>query len=327
MLKIPKSKLEKLYWKKKFPLSKIAEKYGMTAEGIRNKMIYFNIPRRKVKIYPKKPFSGNLKEKSYLLGLRAGDIYAKKIYNRVIVETTSPRLSQMKMFNGAFKKYGTVIIYEKKGGLTAKTNRIYCALDKTFQFLTNKPKQIPQWIIKNKNLFYHFLAGYVDSEGSWIITEHKKYNGRWKDLIFSLGSCDKKILEQIQQKLRQSGFNSHKYLVCKKGVYGAKLYNFDFFRVMITNHDDVAKLAKILLPLSKHEDKRRKMLGIIDYRLKSIKKKLIKKENLGTTKILCIRCGNKKVWKNGFSKYKNKKYQRYKCPRCRKEFQKVVRVA
>ena len=88
----------------------------MTAEGIRNKMIRFDIPRRKVKIYPKKPFSGNLKEKSYLLGLRAGDIHARKRYKRVIVETTSPRLAQMKMFKDAFKKYGTVIIYEKKGG-------------------------------------------------------------------------------------------------------------------------------------------------------------------------------------------------------------------
>ena len=167
------------------------------------------------------------------------------------------------------------------------------------------------------------MAGYCDSEASWVITEHKRYEGKWKDLIFSLGTCDKTVLEQINKKLKELGFNSHLYLVRKKGIYGKMKCNFDLYRVMITKHKDIVKLAEALLPLSRHEDKRKAKLRVINYEKANDVKKLLKKKNLGTVKLECIHCKHKKVWRNGVKKYKDKKYLRYKCPACKKEFQKV----
>lgn len=274
----------------------------------------------------RKPFSGELIEKAYLLGLRTGDIHARKHYRLINIETTSTQQAQLDMFQNSFGGYGKIKTYEKKGGYTEKTNRIYCFLDKSFEFLVKKPKSIPKWISNSEEAFFSFLAGYCDSEGSWIITQHKKYNGKYKDLIFSLGTCDKIILEDIHQKLKDLNFSSHLYMVRKKGIYGSRTCNFDLYRVMMANRKDVVRLAKSLLPYSMHENKRKAKERIINYHQKNMKNKLLKRKKLGTMKISCIKCGHGKVWKNGFSysKYKDKKYLRYKCPICKNEFQKGV---
>jgi len=267
-------------------------------------------------------FSGDPNEKAYLIGLRTGDIHARKHYRLIHAETTSTKQAQLLMFKKAFGRYARVKTYEKKGGYTEKTNRIYCFLDSSFEFLVKKPESIPKWILSNEGSFLSFLTGYCDSEGSWIITQHKKYNGKWKDLTFSLGTCDKTVLEQIHQKLIELGFNSHIYMVRKKGVYGTRVCNYDLYRVMMSSHKDVVKLAKVLLPLSMHEDKQRAKLRIIDYNKENIKKKLLKRKLLGTVELPCPKCDHKKTWKDGFSRSRDRKYQRYKCPACRLEFHK-----
>ncbi len=265
---ISKELLEELYWKKGLSLLKIAKQFGMhSSNSTTYYMNKFGISRRPSdrKNYPKKPFSGNLSEKAYLLGLRAGDINAQKHCRLVSACMTSTKEAQIKMFKDAFGKYTHVKDYEAKGGYTLKTRKINAYLDPSFDFLIGKPQTIPDWIFNDEKLFYSFLAGYCDSEASWIVTEHKRYNGKWKDLVFSLGTCDKNILEQINQKLKTLGFNSHLYLVRKKGTYGERKCNFDLYRVMMMAHEDVTRLAKNLLPLSKHEDKIKAKLNVIKY--------------------------------------------------------------
>lgn len=311
---ISKELLENYYWKKGYSLSQISKLFGMKSrDGIRWHMVKYNIPRRPSdrKNYVRFRFSGDLNEKSYLIGLRTGDLHARKHSRLIVVETTSPRDAQLTMFKKAFDKYAKVIVKERKGGYTEKTNRIYCHLDSSFKFLLNKPEFIPSWILKNDNLFYFFLAGYCDSEASWIITRHKKYDGKYKDLIFSLGTCDKTILEQTNQKLKELGFRSHLYMVRKKGIYRERICNFDLYRVMITHIKDIIKLAKILLPLSLHEEKRDKMQKII--KLEPLFKRALSLE------IPCPACKHRKLWKLGFLQYGNRS-QRYVCPNCEKYF-------
>lgn len=322
---IQEEELRKLYWEKNLSTLQIAKILGFRSKSsVLNHMMKFGIPRRPSdkKNYFRKPFSGNLDEKAYLLGLRTGDLFAKKHFNLILISMTSPKAAQMKMFNEAFGGYAHITEREAKGGFTETTRRADSLLHPSFEFLAEKNSSIPFWILQNNQLFYFFLAGYCDAEASWIVTEHKRYKGRWKDLVFSLGTCDKNILEQINQKLRDLGFNSHLYLVRRKGIYGTRVCNFDLYRVMMSNHDDIVRLAKILLSFSKHDDKKKAMMKVIDYRNDAIKKLLLKRQNSGTVKIQCIYCNHKKVWRNGFSKYKNKKYRRYKCPQCKKEFQK-----
>lgn len=319
---ISKERLEDLYWKQEFPLSKIAETVGISKSGIAYHMEKLKVPRRThIGNNPKKAFSGNVREKAYLLGLRTGDVNVRKHCRLAVACTTSPKKAQMKMFREAFEKYSRVNEYEAKGGFTERTRKINCYLDPSFEFLIEKPETIPDWILSDKKLFYSFLAGYCDCEASWIITDHKKYEGRWKDLVFSLGTCDKQILEQINAKLKELGFSSHLYLVRKKGIYGTRVCNLDLYRVMMMKHTDVVNLAETLLPLSKHADKKRAKLRLINYEKENTAIKLLKKKNRGTVNMQCTHCGNEKVWRNGFSKWENTKYLRYKCPACKKEFQ------
>lgn len=306
--------LENYYWEQGYSLSQISKLFGtISPDTVRYRMKKYNIPRRPSdrKNYIRFRFSGDMNEKAYLMGFRTGDLHAFKHCRLIKIETTSPRNALVNMFKKAFEKYGKVIVRETKGGYTEKTNRIYCFLDSSFEFIINKPKIIPDWILKDESLFYSFLAGYCDGEASWIITQHKKYEGRYKDLVFSLGTCDKDVLEQIHQKLKELGFRSHLYMVRKRGVYGERVCNFDLYRVMIHRVKDVIKLAKTLLPLSLHEEKRNKMLEII--KLESSFKRALALE------IPCPLCNYTKLWKLGFSQYKNR-YQRYVCPSCRKNF-------
>lgn len=322
---ISKEVLQELYWEKGLSLSKIAKIYDMKSpNGVAFHMDKFNLSRRKSsrKDYAKKQFSGKLDEKAYLIGLRAGDISAQKHCRLIAVCTTSPKKAQMRMFRDAFGKYSHVNEYEARGGFTEKSRKINAYLHPSFDFLIEKPKSIPAWVLSKDKLFHSFLAGYCDSEASWIITKHKKYNEKWRDLIFSLGTCDKTILEQINQKLKELGFNSHFYLVRRKDIYGERKCNLDLYRVMIMSHKDVVRLAEILLPLSKHEEKQKAQSRLIKYEKKNNERKLLKKKSLGTIKIACPNCGHKKVWRSGFKKYKNMKYLRYKCPMCKKEFMK-----
>ena len=53
----------------------------------------------------KLPFCGNLKEKAYLIGLRTGDIHARKPHRLIYAETTSTKTSQLMMFMNCFEKY------------------------------------------------------------------------------------------------------------------------------------------------------------------------------------------------------------------------------
>ena len=315
--------LEELYWRRNLSALQIARMFGVKSHTtILNYLQKFNIPRKPSdrRNYWRTHFFGNLNEKAYLLGLRTGDLHAFKHFRLIKVETTSPRNAQLKMFKEAFEKYAPVIVREAKGGYTEKTNRMYCFLNSSFNFLVDKPKTIPDWILDDNELFYAFLAGYCDCEASWIITQHKKYDGKYKDLIFSLGTCDKAILEQIHQKLKELGFNVHLYMVREKGTYGDRVCNFDLYRVMISDRKSVVKLAEKLLPLSKHDEKIAAKLRIINYEKMNQKRKLLKRQKLGTVELTCIHCGHKKVWRNGFSRHKDKRYPRYQCPICKKEF-------
>lgn len=324
LIKIDKEKLKELYINQQLNNTQIAKILGISPWIIGNRLELFNIPIRKHALTPKISFSGKLEEKAYLLGLRAGDIYARKHFKCITVEVTSSKPEQIQMFQRVFSKYGKVSFYEKKGGFTEKTTRAYCYLNDSFNFLIEKSIFIPEWILKKEELFYSFLTGYVDSEGSWIITKHKRYKGKYKDVVFSLGSCDKIILEQIQKKLQELGFNSHLYLVRKMGTNtGMGVCHFDLYRVMIMRVKDVIRLAKILLPLTMHEKKRDKILKIIE--LEPLFKRTFSLE------IKCPLCSYGKLWKYGFWKYKENKYPRYICSKCKRYFSEkqleVIKVA
>jgi len=266
---ISKEVLEDLYLKKRLSSLKIAKMFNIKHDRtIRKKLERFDIPRRTISEactkYKKSNFKGNLRLKSYMIGLRTGDIHAKIIHRVVRVQTTTTRKAQLDMIKKSFGQYSHVGIYSfynKK--FKCKQYFIYCDLLPSFRFLLKKPEKIPKWIIGDKQIFYYFLAAYSDCETSWKISKSHKKSVRF---TFSIKTSQKEILDDIHNKFNELGITSHIYLEYPKGKvtnYGYS-YNKELFNLTVYRKEDIKKLIKELLPLSYHREKILKMRLISD---------------------------------------------------------------
>ena len=253
---------------------KIAEKLGnISARTIRKKLKKFGIKTRSISEALtqkfKKPFTSNLNDKAYFLGLRAGDFHARWARKSVRFQTTTTHLAQINLLKIAFENYGETRIYLIKNKTRENEWFIYVDLDKSFNFLILKPKEIPHWVLKNKKYFLQFLTAYMDCEGSWKIQKSHQKHSRF---IFKIRTGDSKILKQIKTQLKTFGYNPHLYLDKKRGDktnYGT--YNQDMFDLTINRKKEIILLAKQLLLLSKHNEKIRKM----DFILRNKNKKWV----------------------------------------------------
>lgn len=101
-----KKELEKLYINKRLSMEKITEITGVGMTTVFKWLHKYNIPIRKFK-YKKYDFSGDPKEKAYILGLVAGDICAYKHCRQIVAELTTTHPAMMNLFYSVFEKYGT----------------------------------------------------------------------------------------------------------------------------------------------------------------------------------------------------------------------------
>jgi len=260
---IPKALLEHLYLDKRFSSLRIGYTLGFDHRFIRKRLEKFNIPMRSLSEaltkYSKTSFSGDLKEKAYMLGLRAGDVHSKRQHKIIRVQSTTTHPAFLEMMKDVFDKYSNVGIYKFfNKGFNSWQWFVYSDLNHTFNFLLEKPQEIPDWILDDEDLFFSFLGAYVDAEGSWVVLKsHEKF----VRFVFKISSMDKRILEQSKHKLNELGFRTHLYLRAKAGTsnkQGTK-YSKDFYSLMMYRKSDVIRLAQILLPLSCHKEKIAKM--------------------------------------------------------------------
>ncbi|MFH1630915.1 MAG: hypothetical protein ABIA21_01685 [Candidatus Aenigmatarchaeota archaeon] len=256
---IKKEIIRDLYINKRMSSDSIAKKLGMKhGKTVRRWLEKHNIPRRTISEsitkYPKTSFGKDLKLKAYMLGLRAGDVHARRIHKVIRVQTTTTHPAQVEMMNktfGNFSNVGKHTFFNKNFNI--KQWFVYCDLNESFSFMLQKPEEIPEWIMHDNRCFYNFIAGYSDSEGSWKILKSHDNSVRF---VFQLGSQDKKILNQIIKKFRQLRYAPNIYLDTKVGVSRqGKNVNADIYRIMMYRTKNVLELAKILLPLSRHQEK------------------------------------------------------------------------
>lgn len=253
---IEKRVLENLYLDKNLNTRQIAELYKCCEETIRKKLIKFNIARRsnsdsKTK-YTKTPFSGDLVEKSYMLGLRVGDFSVKRNHAQIIASVTTTHKLMVDLAKKVFGVYGYITEKERiYRGLKEKIVRI--ALDKSFEFLLQKPEKIPDWILSNDELFFAFLAGYIDADGCWKITSNGKNGVR---IACTIDTGDDIILKQITDRLSQLGFTTHFYRKLRRGtIMNFGRCNKDIYTFCIVKKNQVIKLLEILKVYSKHPEK------------------------------------------------------------------------
>ncbi len=263
---LSKEELEELYLKKKLSTIKIAKLADVSSrETPRRWLKKFKIPVRSqietATRYQKHPFSGDLSERAYLVGLRMGDVSASKERRQIGVSTTTTHPAQIQMMKNSFYRYSHVHLHQFMGHYGYKEIHVHSSLDKSFEFLLEKPHMIPEWVIGDDKLFLSFLGGFMDSEGCWYIGK-TKYDSLI--LMFQLSSTSKGWLEQIKSKLHELDIESFISTDKKisKSHYGSK----PVYDLQVRHKSQVAVLAEKLLSISKHYEKIKKMKLIITSR-------------------------------------------------------------
>lgn len=264
---VTKKQLLDLYVKKKLTLEQVAKKLGIKNHStVAELMMKYGIKTRSISEiktkYKRANFSGNLTEKSYLLGLRTGDLSCLKNFYKIRVQTATTHPAQVKMMQDVFGKYSHVHVFVHKDKRGINEWHVYSDLDESFEFLVPKLEEIPGWILKNDNFFFSFLAGYADAEGSFDVFENTDNSISFH---FRVASNDKIILQQMLTKLKSLEFSCGFYMHAKKGqkaTYG--IYSKNVYALRMFRKSDVFKLVEKLKNYSRHDEKIKRMKLIQD---------------------------------------------------------------
>jgi len=253
--KINDNNLKYLYLKKRMSSRKIAKLYSCAYSTVDARVRKLGLPIRTLAaahiITKRLNFSGNLKEKAYLIGFRIGDLRVRKMYKNsetILVDCGSTKIEQIRLIKKLFWKYGRVWISESKP--TGKI-QIECGLNKFFIFLLKKHEKFPNWISRKKSSLLSAIAGFADAEGSFFVDKSQKYSN------FSIGNYNLNILKQIKLWLIKFRYTPRLFMGVKKGYTGKEGYshNNNYWILSIYRKKDLYLFTKKVLPYLKHKDK------------------------------------------------------------------------
>ena len=249
-IKIPKSELKALYYKKRKSLREIGKMYDCSFSTVANRIRDYGLPLKspaEARIrYSRKKFSGNSEERAYMIGFRIGDLNVYKPSVRsetVVVRTHTTKRDQVRVMEELFSKYGHTRI-----SISAQGNRFHvnCYLDNSFEFLMPKYLKVPIWIRQNKKCFLAFAAGYIDAEGSFGINQGKAR--------FKVDSYDRGILEDMHEWFSHNGVASKFWRIAKKGQSrgGDITFNDDLWRMNVNTASDIQNFINLVGPFMLH---------------------------------------------------------------------------
>jgi len=248
--KIPKKKLLKLYLKENKSPHFIGKLYGCSFSTVTNRLKKYGIPEKSQSLsrmrYKKFNFSNKLVEKAYLIGFRIGDLRVYKTNKHaetVIVQCHTTCDNQIKLIKELFGRYGKVTLTNLKNNSTD----INCFLNKSFEFLLPKKDNIENWIYRDSKNFCGFMAGYIDTEGNFIINQ-----GRAR---FKIDSYDKNVLKKIHRWLNENGVRSKFRKIGKKGELRPEGYCFnkDLWRLNVNEANSLSRFINFIKPFILHK--------------------------------------------------------------------------
>jgi intein/homing endonuclease len=113
--------------------------------------------------------------------------------------------------------------------------------------------EIPKEILKvsNRNIIKAVIRGIFDADGSfWCEKSRAKTSKKWKRTYhyhpeFQIGSCSKKLLEQIKELLDKFGIESKISIRAKKGFKNNRNIN-DHYGLRIRKQEQINKWFKII---------------------------------------------------------------------------------
>jgi len=241
-----KEEIEKLYVNKNSNIEKIRKTLNVGLTTFYRWLKKDNIkPSRRFK-YQKLDFSGDPREKAYILGLVAGDIHVRKHCRQILAELTTTHPTMMNLFYSVFQKYGTPKKYIKYNKITGRYEwKVYVLLNSSFEFILSKDFDI------DNEYFYDFLAGFFDCEGCLHIYNNHSYVG----LSLLIYNSNKKLLEVIKNRLEKEGFNPKLSRFFEKGKETTNNYyrGADLWVVRLHTNKEVVSLMN-KMPI-KHKEK------------------------------------------------------------------------
>jgi len=149
------------------------------------------------------------------------------------VGTTHPAMAEL--FHLVFSGFTEVRRYPKYNDTSGFHWCIFCDLDPTFDFLLRKPTEISDWVLRDEEFFYSFLAGYFDAEG--CISFDVRSTNHSVSLI--LKSCDYGILKDAYVCLANDQYAPTMILDRKAGEQNL---NSDFWALRIGCRANVLRL-------------------------------------------------------------------------------------
>jgi len=218
--------------------------------------------------YLRYPFTGENHEKSYMIGLRAGDLDVQRnscFTIKVKVGTTHPAMKTL--MESVFGKYGAVVprpYFDKRGQRFVWD--ILAWLDNSFSFLLEKPERIPRWVLQDAECFLSYLAGYFDAEGTVVLTHNKDR----ANIGLIIATHDKNILRDAFQALKNMGLHPRMRIHMQKGThtrYGPQ--SATCWNLAIHRRAEILRLAECL-PLRHPEKIRRLTLVVKTFRNKRL---------------------------------------------------------
>lgn len=201
--------------------------------------------------HPKTPFSGDPMEKAYLIGFAQGDLYVTRHGRAIRVKTGTTRPAMGELFKQLFGNYGFIRMSPREAKLVGYEWSLEVDLDRSFTYLLERRDNVPKWIIEDSQLFFHYLAGFFDAEGSILM--HRKHHGTVLGFEVAITNTNSKLLSTLSKKLSNLGYST------KVGFAGySKLGNAGrpVWRLMMWRRGDVELLLSNLPVM--HSEKIRK---------------------------------------------------------------------
>jgi hypothetical protein len=97
---------------------------------------------------------------------------------------------------------------------------MYARLNRSFEFLLPKADEVPEWILTTGDVFYAFLAGYIDAEGYIKVSLPRGY--KTPQVRLEIRATDGNLLRTIATRLHHDGIRVVAGYVNKYGVRSTK---------------------------------------------------------------------------------------------------------
>ena len=211
--------------------------------------------KEKRRKYERKPFDGTDEDRSYLLGLRHGDLSVSQPWKGVVrVSTSTTHPAMVELFRRLFEPYGHVYQHPRyKKEMNSYEWNLSAILDSSFDFLLLSFAEIRDWVSTTAGLPLCYLSGLLDAEGSIITTRDNRGNAT---LFVDYYNSNKTLLEWVKRQVESLGCHCSIRINKRKGTLTKKygiVHRSDYWQLSAYGVDTIMDLVDRLHP--RHREK------------------------------------------------------------------------